>query len=515
MLREVIPTLIIGSCLVMPAAAQEAWPISLASKASFLAASPHDFRETVVPISELKLGLGLEARAGTGFCLDPNCRFVATNYHVAAIAQPRKIKGEKVIQRYLATGPDDEGATMNVGFSVESMKYTTDKDLAIFELRRPLAKHHGIPFSLDELEPGQEVNIYAYPKEGLNPLRSLLEFHGTFRGQTPKGLLAFDYSYTDGKAILPGASGGIVVDKKTQQIVGILNSIALNGDAVALAVPVQSLVEFVTKVKPYLAQTIFPTLKAVSPDSSDVYPKFDPPSTDGLQHRSEEPWEVKSLRTKSQELADGMRNFVAVQSFNWGSGDREPAAMASYEIRVTDGVQRYRDYPDGKRELENIPFPKLNNTIIPADDWSELPEMVGTRLSLKINRAEDIVVNNRRMKVFQYRGKVEDDVCRWKTILDFVMFSFSKTAIVDCYGEVWTDEDMNIIRMSEHLELPGKWKDYGIIVTYGWLKIGDEPKKLVPLTMSSQARLGKKIYWCHGDFTHYRVFDSRIRIVAN
>jgi len=365
------------------------------------------------------------------------------------------------------------------------------------------------------LEPGQEVNIYAYPKEGLNPLRSLLEFHGTFRGQTPKGLLAFDYSYTDGKAILPGASGGIVVDKKTQQIVGILNSIALNGDAVALAVPVQSLVEFVTKVKPYLAQTIFPTLKAVSPDSSDVYPKFDPPSTDGLQHRSEEPWEVKSLRTKSQELADGMRNFVAVQSFNWGSGDREPAAMASYEIRVTDGVQRYRNYPDGKRELENIPFPKLNNTIIPADDWSELPEMVGTRLSLKINRAEDIVVNNRRMKVFQYRGKVEDDVCRWKTILDFVMFSFSKTAIVDCYGEVWTDEDMNIIRMSEHLELPGKWKDYGIIVTYGWLKIGDEPKKLVPLTMSSQARLGKKIYWCHGDFTHYRVFDSRIRIVAN
>src|SRR5580658_2384576 len=52
---------------------------------------PADFDQTVIPISELKLGLGIESKFGTGFCLDPGCRLIATNYHVAAIAKPSKI----------------------------------------------------------------------------------------------------------------------------------------------------------------------------------------------------------------------------------------------------------------------------------------------------------------------------------------------------------------------------------------------------------------------------------------
>src|ERR1041385_6875533 len=75
-------------------------------------ASAQDLRKTVLPISKLKwAGLGVEGEFGTGFCLDPECRFFGTNYHVAMMARPRKIKGEKVIQRYLATGPNDEGAS--------------------------------------------------------------------------------------------------------------------------------------------------------------------------------------------------------------------------------------------------------------------------------------------------------------------------------------------------------------------------------------------------------------------
>jgi hypothetical protein len=42
--------------------------------------------------------------------------------------------------------------------------------------------------------------------------------------------LAFDNSLSADKAIRPGASGGIVVDSKTQQIVGILNAISMNGE---------------------------------------------------------------------------------------------------------------------------------------------------------------------------------------------------------------------------------------------------------------------------------------------
>jgi hypothetical protein len=45
------------------------------------------------------------APAVTGLCLDPACRFIGTNYHVAMMARPRKIRGERVVQLYLATGP--------------------------------------------------------------------------------------------------------------------------------------------------------------------------------------------------------------------------------------------------------------------------------------------------------------------------------------------------------------------------------------------------------------------------
>jgi hypothetical protein len=93
------------------------------------------------------LGLGIEGEVGTGFCLDPTCRFIATNYHVAMTQD----QGGKVVQLYLATGPDDECATANDGPSVSPLKYILSRDLAIFELRHSLPHHHGVPFSLDGL----------------------------------------------------------------------------------------------------------------------------------------------------------------------------------------------------------------------------------------------------------------------------------------------------------------------------------------------------------------------------
>jgi len=161
-LRKAIPILIVCSWLSPSVPAQKTLfsPSPLALPSTVLQAQ--DFDKTVVPITELKLvGLALEGKFGTGFCLDPECRFIGTNYHVAMMARPRKIKGEKVIQRYLATGPEDEGATVNDGPSVGPMKYTVSRDLAIFELRHPLAHHHGVAFSLDDLEFGQEIDIYA------------------------------------------------------------------------------------------------------------------------------------------------------------------------------------------------------------------------------------------------------------------------------------------------------------------------------------------------------------------
>jgi len=515
-LRKVIPIVFACSCLSHTTAAQTGLPDLLPSVFPSAAVPAQDFNKIVVPITELKLlGLGIEGKFGTGFCLDPACRFIATNYHVAMMGRPNKIRGDKVVQRYLATGPDDEGATVNDGPSGSPMKYTLDRDLAIFELRHSLPHHHGVAFSLDELEIGQGVEIYGYPVEGINPHRSLLQFHGTFKGQTTTGLLAFDYNLSAGKSIQPGASGGIVVDSRTQQIVGILNEIDRNGKPIAMAVPVQSLADFVGKVQPYLAQSLFPFTKGISPVSADLYPKFVPPPPSGvLEQRPEEPAEVTVLRSKAQLLADSMRNFIAVQTFAWGSGDKVPTMESAYEVRVLDGFQRFREYPDGKKELRDVPFPPLNTVMVPGGEWSELPELVGTDLRLKIHQAADAEVNGQRMKVFQYSAGTEDGVCRWKSNLDLGFFAISKIATVACYGEVWTDEESNIIRMSEHYELPGKWKDYRAVVIYGWLRKATETPRLIPLTISSQAQYNKKVYWCRGSFTNYQVFSSQAKMAA-
>jgi hypothetical protein len=203
-----------------------------------------------------------------------------------------------------------------------------------------------------------------------------------------------------------------------------------------------------------------------------------------------------------------------VQTIVWGAGDKDPTAQAAYEVRVLDGYQRFRSYPDGKKELRDIPFPSLNPVMRPGGEWSELPGMVGTALRLKIHQAPDVVVDERRMKVFQYWAGAEDGVCSWTDINDFVAFSLSHDFTVACYGEVWTDENTNILRISEHYELTGKWKNFQGVVTYGWLQREGEPR-LIPLTISTQAESHKKVYWCRGQFMNYQVFSSRVRMLTD
>ncbi len=500
-----------------------------------------DFSEIVVPITSVKITpsvehgtsgkpvptLGIDANFGTGFCLDAACHFIVTNYHIAITTRAHRIKREKIIKRYFATGPHDEGATANNLGNRDVLPYVKKRDLAMFELRRSLPHHHGLAYSLDEPQVGQEVDIYGYPHRNNKLTRELTRFPATFKAPTTSGLLAFDYQFANNSNCVRGASGGIVVDRKTEKILGILSE---SNDTTAVAVPVQTLVEFVSKVRPFLAQTIFPT-KVVSPVSADLYPKFMPPPdhnpklvprlADGLQHRPEEPPEVKVLRDKAQVLADSIRNYIAVQSFAWGLGNNEPAAEAEFQVRVIDGVQRFRRYPDGKKEYEALPMPRWNSWVLPADEWSKLPKMVGTEFRLKVHQAADVVVNEQRMKVFQYYASVEDNLCPFAPVEDYGLFTISKTVAVACYGEVWTDEDTNIIRMSEHLELSDKlkayrgWEDCQVVLTYGWFKRADEPPRLVPLTIFTEARYKKKqVYWCRGQFTDYRIFSSRVKILS-
>ncbi len=89
-LRKFIAVLIVCECFSPSAPAQKSLPALLPLVNPSAVAPAQDFNKTVIPITDLKfLGLGMEAKFGTGFCLDRECRFIGTNYHVAMTALSR------------------------------------------------------------------------------------------------------------------------------------------------------------------------------------------------------------------------------------------------------------------------------------------------------------------------------------------------------------------------------------------------------------------------------------------
>jgi hypothetical protein len=448
---------------------------------------------------------------GTGFCLDQDCRFVGTNYHVAKLmGKYVRVKGVFSAHRYLDSDPDDRGAQ---DVSLErggSLKYTPAHDLAIYEMRHPLKNFHGIGFDADDLENNPEADIYAYPFNW-NPKRGLVHWHGKFIGKTRQGLLAF--SYEEGR-VRGGASGGIVVDSKTRKIIGILSGIGeekgKDKDRIALAVPVKELSDFVARAEPYLQAALFPKTVFVSPVAADLYPPYVWPRAEELSQRAAEPPEVVGLRRTAQHLADSMRNFAATETFAWGRDNREPEMTDAYETLILDGWQRWRRQGN-KKFYDNVPFPPLSLAIVSGLEWSELPRMVGTDLNLKIHQAPDSVVGGVTVHVFQYAANLEDRVCLFRSVTNFGFFPRSTTKFYDCHGEVWMDESGTILRISEALDLSGPWYRWWGVMTYGWLEKDGTPY-LVPVTITTQAE-HKKTYWCRGLFTDYEMFGVKARLV--
>jgi hypothetical protein len=488
--------------------------------------SPFDPNRTLVPITKVKIGIGVMFQFGTGFCLDLNCNFIGTNYHVAIdTGSSLRIKGEKVTETYLGSSPDDEGATFNeaIDSGVAPMKYNLTRDLAIFGLKHPLANKgmRGVTFSLDELEENQEVSIYAYPVENqLKVKRSLTMFPGRFAGTTHDGILAFRFELSQGgQSIKPGTSGGLIIDRKTQQAVAILIGVG-KGTNIVGALSVQSFANFLKKVKPELYAELFPPNEPSDGFSSaqlvaDINARYLPTAdlSGTIRPRQEESAEIKHLREKAQELADSIKDFIAVQTLAYG-GMRMPPAPSEYEVRVIDGLQQFRAYPNGDKELPNLPLPQSDPVVVSGGEWSTLPTLVGTELKLKLVQDQDAVIGGRKIKVFQYYGYVEDNVCAFKSVSDYFFFRHVWEYPVACSGEVWTDENFNIIRISENEDLPTAvhWRNYQVVVTYGWLNKQGESNRLVPLTIAGQAELNGRHYWYRGRFTNYQVFTARVKL---
>jgi len=486
--RRLMPLLLLFA-LVLPVYAQEFVP-----------------EHVVFPITDFKPDIthlaAFSMKFGTGFCLDRDCRFVGTNYHVAKVmGKYVRIKGVFSVHRYLDSEPDDAGAQDVTLSGGGSLKYTPAHDLAIYEMRHPVKGFHGIGFDADDSENSYEADIYAYPLDW-NPKRRLLRWHGKFIGKTGQGLLAF--SYEEGR-VRGGASGGIVVDSKTKKIVGILSGIDEGKDRIAIAVPVKELSDFVTKAQPYLQATLFPKTVFVSPVAADLYPPYVWHRAEDLSERPVEPPEVVNLRRTAQQLVYSMRTFTATQTFAWGIGNRAPDMTDAYETLIVDGWQRWR-HPGTKRFID--PEPLNTSHIWPGDVWSEFPRMVGKELSLKIHQGPDAVVGGRTIHVFQYAANIEDRACPLKT---YTVFLRGTTKFYDCHGEVWMDDSGNILRISQAIDLSGVGSHWWGVVTYGWLE-KDGTQYLVPVTLMIEAG-HKKMYWCRGLFTDYEMFGVRARLL--
>jgi len=394
--------------------------LTVAFVGSLLCATPvrgqdasFDPSKTVVPLGGVKLSaryMGLAESIGTGFCLDERCKFIGTNYHVAInLGKSPRIRGEKAAKSYLGSAEDDEGATVMEAQDrkVSPMVYNVAHDFAIYELKTPLSNKgmSGVTFSLDELETGEEVDIYTFPPP--NPIhvrRVLTKFSATFLGGTQAGLLAFNFEASEtGQTIQGGMSGGLIIDRKTQRAVGVLVGVAKH-DNVATAIPAQFVSGFVKRVAPSLYVEIFPDLvrgllRPTQP-LDDLYPRYVPEgtiSTDPIP-RIEESTDIRRLREKAQDLEESIKNFVAVQTLHF-ERTRVPRKTSEYEIRVIDGRQAFREYPGGKRELKHLPLP-TGPVVDPGNEWLTLPAMVGTELNLKISQARGTVVMGQAVKVY-------------------------------------------------------------------------------------------------------------------
>lgn len=482
-----------------------------------------DPTRTVLPIhtlaikeSKLVLHQSIQIKYATGFCVDPDCKFVGTNYHVAlgmAKTYP-KIKGVKAIKLYLATGPTDEGAQDNYSADgkIEPEKYTASKDLAIYEMKYPLKGYHGLEYSLEELDEGQEVDVYAYPKTSINPMRTMIHVHGKFIAESVNHLLAFSYEPTPaGRQVKPGSSGGLVIDSKTHKVVGLVNSMAMDGSLVVFAVPVQSLATWLKTIQPFLHEQLFPTDgKFVPPAGADLYPPYiSDAHTSGK--RPVDPPNVQTLRDRASALTEDIRNFIAIQSYTWGVNTKTFSYQTQYEIRVTDGTQHFRPL-DSKKEYHEPPEPPINTYMTSAGEWYHLPAVATNAPHFHVRQAADTDVNELSFHIFQWFADAEDQVCGIKESTDYGFYVKSKELWVACHGEIWTDQEFNIVRMTENDDPYDKWTEYRSVVTFGIWKEPNTGDHRIPLTITAQAKFDGKVYWCRGLFTDYKLFTVRVRI---
>jgi len=495
------------------------------------------------------VGFSIVSNGGTGYCFGPGkCDLILTNYHIAErVSSPLQVNGVKVLQTYEATSSQDNGAVWEkspLGFSV---KLVPVRDIAIFRMAHPLKGMHGIPFSKRELREGENVRISGHPGGG-----RLTTAEATFYGEAKDGLLFFMVKPGEENVLVPGISGSLVVNEQNEAV-GLVQGFA-NGN-MAAAVPVWSLADFVRKVQPNRYPDMFSSpdgatyrhhnselvpvdliaeSEALAKDIGSEVGMSPPPAlpeeylsynlnkpiaplaprivSDGNTHlRAAEPHNVQVLRMNAQSMVQSINDLVAVGTQR-SYGGKAPEVRAQYQLRMVTGRQTFT--MDGK-EMNQLPCPKGNGNGI-GSDWSEFPEMLGNNLKLSIQQVGDLTLQGwGSVKVFRYEATAEDKVEQIKYCNYYGLgFHTEKVISVAVRGEVWTDDALNILRVTQELLAPPSmgWLNLRDSVLYGWLELPRGERRLVPTNIISRAELtdDQQVYSTLCRITDYHRFSVSV-----
>jgi hypothetical protein len=221
-----------------------------------------------------------------------------------------------------------------------------------------------------------------------------------------------------------------------------------------------------------------------SPALPEEYLWFDldkptPPVVSGTFNshvRIEELPNVQALRKKAEGMVERINDLIAVGSER-SVGGRSPEVAKQYQLRMLSGQQTFTM---GDKELKGLPCPIEGVDL--GTEWSDLPTMVGSNLKLRIQQVGDLVLPKwGSVIVFRYEGSPEDKVGQVR-YCDYGFFHTEKTISVAVRGEVWTDENLNILRITQELSSPPKmgWINEHVSILYGWLESPKGVRNLVP-----------------------------------
>jgi hypothetical protein len=427
------------------------------------------------------------------------------------MGSPVRLEGQKTATLFLDTNEDDTGARRVPRQIGGWQRYNPLRDVAILKFSSGIPNHTSPSIFTGELEEEEKVFSYSYPTGG-----SFTKIEGKYIGMFEDGELGFDMP-----GVMPGSSGGLITNEQGQAV-ALLR--ATDGQMVQ-AVPIWVIIDAARKAGLSYSEVKPPVMLAPPIDTTDsedeiesvestrapisrggIDPKptlpsitaglylkepispLPPQHADADHHRPKEPIEVISLRRKAQDMVDQMSNLIALEtaiSSGYGQEDKP----YQYEVRIIKNSQIFKSLYDGK-ERKHL-APPSNGTVF-DNQWYELPKLIGTDMDLRIEPRGRILVGETLTKpgilvhVFQFEARMEDKALAFRAETGWGLGVVThKVYPVSCRGEIWTDDGLNILRISVYLDIPINtgWNRLNSATLYGWLEEPDQKPILVPYSI--------------------------------